>query len=112
MRAPTARYRVTVPPTRVVWANDGGTITRLPGGSTVTAGDLKPDTIRTGLAEGWLEPITAKGDPAPVDKDGAPLDIDERAEPAAEERATTAEPAAPKNKARGRAPRNRKSAKD
>ena len=45
-------------------------------------------------------------------KDGAPLDIDERAEPAAEERATTAEPAAPKNKARARAPRNRKSAKD
>lgn len=115
-RAPTAhQYRVTVPKSQVAWVNDGGTMRRLPGGTTINTGDLKPDTIRTGLAEGWLERTPAKGAPAPTRADDPPeaLDIDEpepRENPTAEERTTTAHAAAPKNKARKSAPKTKTTA--
>ncbi|MFA5569751.1 MAG: hypothetical protein WC972_14025 [Trueperaceae bacterium] len=119
-RAPTAhQYRVTIPPNHVVWANDGGTMRRLPSGATINTGDLKPDTIRTGLAEGWLERAPAKGAPAePVKSHETPepaevLDIDEpepRENMTAEERTTTAHAAAPKNKARKSAPKTKTTA--
>lgn len=109
MTAPTARhYRVNAGHGRVVWTNDAGTLRRLEHGAAIKPGDLHPDTIRTGTAEGWLEPVPAKGAEKPtVD----PLDIDEpeeRQDPEAEERATTAEPAAPKNKSRPGAPKTKR----
>ena len=121
-RAPTAhQYRVNATGvTATVWINDGGTLRRIPGGTTINTGDLKPDTIRTGLAEGWLEPVPAKGapEPEPVKSHETPetaevLDIDEpepRENMTAEDRTTTAHAAAPRNKARKSAPKTKTTA--
>lgn len=117
-RAPTAhQYRVNATGvTATVWINDGGTLRRIPSGTTLNAADLKLDTIQTGLREGWLERVPAKGPAAePVKPHETPetaeaLDIDEpepRENMTAEERTTTAHAAAPRNKARKSAPKTK-----